>query len=654
MKKKYVIFILVIAVLLLPSAITLSKYITNKVYDYIMESNKFYFSSDKLTEDNHQYEVNNWSGIGNFTIDFNLNNMKNNLLTSATDIDYTLSTTCSQDVVCSLDNNSGTIHIAEKMDNFVLTVTPKRAFSDNESITVQVEANSTNPYKKKLSATFKIVVGKRGISYEIDDNENQPYLDFVITNALNSYRVMTAFGTHAVGDLISSDDYILLSDADKANCASVIVTLSFDPNKVIVDSTSSLVSESTTTTTSINNINYINSMTFKVDALSSNKLRFYKTDKMQNYTYPFVTSEPVIHFSVDPSFSGNYEGQAFVVNFNANGGSVTPTSKTVAYNHTYGDLPVPTKPGLTFAGWYTSLTGGNKITSTSVFLNNSNTTLFARWLSLYNFDYTGDYQTFTAPETGTYKIEAWGAQGGSAFSDTYNGGYGAYSVGTMTINKDTVLYVYVGGQGTNGTVMQTSNFAGGFNGGGTGKGYTNKYVAGGGGASHVAKSIGVLNNLSGNIGNIYIVAGGGGGAAYQSNVRYGYGGAGGGTTGVDGIKYDTDNKSWKVGKGGSQTQGGTGYSSGSFGLGATYGGNDSPGGGGGYYGGGSGQYYAGAGGGSGYIANGALNNKHMMCYNCTESSSGDSLTHTTTNVSDTPTSDYAKKGNGYVRITYIE
>src|SRR5574344_537112 len=344
MKKKYVIFILVLAVLLLPSAITLSKYITNKVYDYIMESNKFYFSSDKLTEDNHQYEVNNWSGIGNFTIDFNLNNMKNNLLTSATDIDYTLSTTCSQDVVCSLDNNSGTIHIAEKMDNFVLTVTPKRAFSDNESITVQVEANSTNPYKKKLSATFKIVVGKRGISYEIDDNENQPYLDFVITNALNSYRVMTAFGTHAVGDLISSDDYILLSDADKANCASVIVTLSFDPNKVIVDSTSSLVSESTTTTTSINNINYINSMTFKVDALSSNKLRFYKTDKMQNYTYPFVTSEPVIHFSVDPSFSGNYEGQAFVVNFNANGGSVTPTSKTVAYNHTYGDLPVPTKP----------------------------------------------------------------------------------------------------------------------------------------------------------------------------------------------------------------------------------------------------------------------------------------------------------------------
>ena len=43
----------------------------------------------------------------------------------------------------------------------------------------------------------------------------------------------------------------------------------------------------------------------------------------------------------------------------------------------------------------------------------------------WNFDYTGGEQTFTAPVSGTYKLETWGAQGGSA-NETYYGGYGGY------------------------------------------------------------------------------------------------------------------------------------------------------------------------------------------------------------------------------------
>lgn len=31
---------------------------------------------------------------------------------------------------------------------------------------------------------------------------------------------------------------------------------------------------------------------------------------------------------------------------------------------------------------------------------------------VWNFDYTGAVQTFTAPRDGTYKLEVWGAQGG--------------------------------------------------------------------------------------------------------------------------------------------------------------------------------------------------------------------------------------------------
>jgi hypothetical protein len=86
----------------------------------------------------------------------------------------------------------------------------------------------------------------------------------------------------------------------------------------------------------------------------------------------------------------------------------------------------------------------------------------------------------------------------------------------------------------------------------------------------------------------------------------------------------------------------------------------SSGGGGGFYGGGS-SWGAAGGGGSGYIGNSDLNNKKMVSYyNASEGLTSDTSAHTsndastytvsTTNVSSTPTPDYAKIGNGYIRI----
>ena len=43
----------------------------------------------------------------------------------------------------------------------------------------------------------------------------------------------------------------------------------------------------------------------------------------------------------------------------------------------------------------------------------------------------------------------------------------------------------------------------------------------------------------------------------------------------------------------------------------------------------------------------------MYCYNCATSADTVTKTYTTTNVSDVPTSDYAKSGNGSAKITMI-
>ncbi|MCI8497793.1 MAG: InlB B-repeat-containing protein, partial [Bacilli bacterium] len=76
----------------------------------------------------------------------------------------------------------------------------------------------------------------------------------------------------------------------------------------------------------------------------------------------------------------HWTANEYTVTFNPNGSSVSPTSKTVTYDSTYGDLPTPSaKTGYNFDGWYTSATGGTKITSSSKVTTAGNHTLYARW-----------------------------------------------------------------------------------------------------------------------------------------------------------------------------------------------------------------------------------------------------------------------------------
>lgn len=232
--------------------------------------------------------------------------------------------------------------------------------------------------------------------------------------------------------------------------------------------------------------------------------------------------------------------------------------------------------------------------------------------SVMEFAYTGDIQIFTAPATGTYVLEAYGAQGGDGYVCT--GGAGGYSIGEISLTKGDVLYVVVGGSG--GSSTKTEEYAtGGYNGGGTGRGNTtsssNILVGGGGGATHIATADGVLSTLENDRDSILLVAGGGGGAgAYRTRTDLN-GGTGGGLTGGQ-TTGDYPN-----GEGGTQGAGGNADDdykesdyyviAGSFGQGGDKANKHrGAGGGGGYYGGGSGLYYNGGtagGGGSGFIDN---------------------------------------------------
>lgn len=263
--------------------------------------------------------------------------------------------------------------------------------------------------------------------------------------------------------------------------------------------------------------------------------------------------------------------------------------------------------------------------------------------SILNFDYTGAVQAITLPK-GIYKLECWGAQGGYSSSNSGievgMGGKGGYSVGTITLDKKTPIYIYTGGVGN---ISGNGKADGGFpNGGSSWASDTSEGAGGGGGSSDIRIGTDSLHAR-------VIVAGGGGGGGEDNET----GGYGGGETG---------------GTSGSGTPGSQTAPSGYFGIGGhtSY---DGGGGGGGWYGacpaGGqttpatsnSGDDTSGSPGGSGYVytsstaknyPNGCLLNSTHYLTNAKTIAGNTSFT------SPTGSSETGHSGNGYCRITVIE
>lgn len=65
--------------------------------------------------------------------------------------------------------------------------------------------------------------------------------------------------------------------------------------------------------------------------------------------------------------------------FDACGGTVEPTQKTITLGSSMGDLPVPLRDNYDFAGWYTKEAGGAPVTDLTLFTGELSQTLYARW-----------------------------------------------------------------------------------------------------------------------------------------------------------------------------------------------------------------------------------------------------------------------------------
>ena len=263
--------------------------------------------------------------------------------------------------------------------------------------------------------------------------------------------------------------------------------------------------------------------------------------------------------------------------------------------------------------------------------------------TVLDFPYTGAAEEITLPK-GTYKLECWGAQGGS-YSTAY-GGRGGYVSGVLVLKEETKLFCRAGGQPeTVSTVQQT--VPGGFNGGGSGycRSYsgTSTYGQGGGGASDVRVG---EDSLYARV----AVAGGGGGSAQvdAAATKYGGGEAGGSPVSGYGATQTSAGAGGSFGQGASCSQTGHNYKYGSAG------------GGGGWYGGGSIDKYNDStnyrgynGGGSGFVWTGInapdgylLTEEHYLTE--TQNIAGNAVFTSPGGAQET-----GHGGNGHVRITAL-
>ncbi len=161
-----------------------------------------------------------------------------------------------------------------------------------------------------------------------------------------------------------------------------------------------------------------------------------------------VTATTIVKVSGAHTLTARWKGENRVVTFNPNGGNVSLTQKDVLYEDVYGDLPTPTRTGYTFNGWYTSATGGTKITSTSKVTALGNHTLYALWTAN---TYTVTFDADVTPKT---KLVTFGSTYGTLptptkVGHTFGGWYSSTSGGAEVTSETIVttaanhtLYVY--------------------------------------------------------------------------------------------------------------------------------------------------------------------------------------------------------------------
>lgn len=267
MKKRYKIILIVVLIgfCLGLFLTTLARYSSSNVWNYYLESQGFYFSSDNLSND--QVNVDTfWDGS---SVHFNVKNFSNNNLISSKDISYQVSCeVIDSDIPCTLNGTeSSTV-------NGVLS---KSSRCVNEID--QIDVSSMNKTECEVAGyTWENISVTNDLYFDIDSDEVTEVGVLITVNSTSPFRktmsgifnlsksdVVTGNIDHSINHYDSFDELIISNSYDTGKCVSV----SFDSSKRVIDLTSDM------NILSSDNNGYVNSFSFGVGSMSNEKIIFY-------------------------------------------------------------------------------------------------------------------------------------------------------------------------------------------------------------------------------------------------------------------------------------------------------------------------------------------------------------------------------------------
>ena len=128
------------------------------------------------------------------------------------------------------------------------------------------------------------------------------------------------------------------------------------------------------------------------------------------------------------TFTAQWSKNNYTITFDANGGAVSPASKSYAYASTATDLPTPTRTGYTFNGWYYDLDGTASINyGRDLMFTNATSVSFRAYAA--DWSVVANQRIISCTESGGWNIES---NGGYIQFSLYQAGSG-YKTATSSV-----------------------------------------------------------------------------------------------------------------------------------------------------------------------------------------------------------------------------
>lgn len=164
-----------------------------------------------------------------------------------------------------------------------------------------------------------------------------------------------------------------------------------------------------------------------------------------------VLETDIVTDEKDHTLYAYWSNKAITITLDPQSGTLSERSIKAEYDKEYGTLPTPERKGYTFEGWYTSASGGNRVTEFSVCKDEKDATLYARWANQqFNVYFNSNGGSCsTNNKTVTYNNSYGDLPSATRTGYTFDGWYTESSGGrnvnqntTYTDINDTTLYAH--------------------------------------------------------------------------------------------------------------------------------------------------------------------------------------------------------------------